>query len=51
VLGLRFWFWLGMGLGTRLGLESVVGLGITVVGLEPWLGVGLSCLSVLGNRL
>ena len=49
MLGLRFW--LGLGLGTRLGLESVVGLGITVVGLESWLGLGLSCLPVLGNRL
>lgn len=43
MLGLRFW--LGMG------LESVVGLGITVVGLESRLGLGLSCLPVLGNRL
>lgn len=42
-------FWLGM--GTRLGLESVVGLGITVVGLESWLGLGLSCLPAMGNRL
>jgi hypothetical protein len=49
VLGLRFWR--GMGLGTRLGLESVVGLGITVVGLESRLGLGLSCLPVRGNRL